>query len=196
MIKIVADQINCLFVGDSMVGKTSLMSVLANKRFPGKDVRPTVNATAYNMDVTVDNKPAFLQLYDTAGSEGYNREREMLYPYVDVIAIVFSEASNRASGISDSLENIAEKWVPEIRQHSSCVPFILVGNKTDLAVSSGYQSYGEDYVRKLGAVKLVKCSALKQHGLSEVLEAIVRAMREKSDGDAVATKKESKCCVS
>lgn len=64
-----------------------------------------------------------LALWDTAGQEDYDRLRPLSYPDTDVILMCFSIDS------PDSLENIPEKWTPEVRHFCPNVPIILVGNK-------------------------------------------------------------------
>ena len=49
-----------------------------------------------------------LALWDTAGQEDYDRLRPLSYPDTDVILMCFSVDS------PDSLENIPEKWTPEV----------------------------------------------------------------------------------
>lgn len=50
----------------------------------------------------------------------------MSYPHTDVFLLCFSLVS------SVSLENVKNKWYPEIQHHAPNVPFILVGTKLDL----------------------------------------------------------------
>merc|ERR1711884_577940 len=63
-------------------------------------------------------------LWDTAGQEDYDRLRPPSYPDTDVILMCFSIDS------PDSLENIPEKWTPEVKHFCPNVPIILVGNKS------------------------------------------------------------------
>ena len=49
-----------------------------------------------------------LALWDTAGQEDYDRLRPLSYPDTDVILMCFSIDN------PDSLENIPEKWTPEV----------------------------------------------------------------------------------
>ena len=62
-------------------------------------------------------------MQDTAGQEDYDRLRPLSYPDTDVILMCFSIDN------PDSLENIPEKWTPEVRHFCPNVPIILVGNK-------------------------------------------------------------------
>lgn len=68
-------------------------------------------------------KQVELALWDTAGQEDYDRLRPLSYPDTDVILMCFSIDS------PDSLENIPEKWTPEVKHFCPNVPIILVGNK-------------------------------------------------------------------
>ena len=63
---------------------------------------------------------------DTAGQEDYDRLSPLAYPNSDVILMCFS------IDLPDSLENILEKWVPEVKHFCPKVPIVLVGNKLDL----------------------------------------------------------------
>lgn len=67
-----------------------------------------------------------MALWDTAGQEDYDRLRPLSYPDTDVILICFSIDE------PDSLENIPEKWTPEVKHFCPNVPIILVANKKDL----------------------------------------------------------------
>lgn len=71
----------------------------------------------------IRSKQVELALWDTAGQEDYDRLRPLSYPDTDVILMCFSIDS------PDSLENIPEKWTPEVRHFCPNVPIILVGNK-------------------------------------------------------------------
>ena len=52
-----------------------------------------------------------LALWDTAGQEDYDRLRPLSYPDTDVILMCFSIDN------PDSLENIPEKWTPEVSSY-------------------------------------------------------------------------------
>uniref|UniRef100_A0A914S5B8 Uncharacterized protein n=1 Tax=Parascaris equorum TaxID=6256 RepID=A0A914S5B8_PAREQ len=108
-----------VIVGDGACGKTCLLIVFSKDQFPDVYV-PTVFEN-YVADIEVE-----LALWDTAGQEDYDRLRPLSYPDTDVILMCFSIDS------PDSLENIPEKWTPEVRHFCPNVPIILVGNKKDL----------------------------------------------------------------
>ena len=74
-----------------------------------------------------------LALWDTAGQEDYDRLRPLSYPDTDVILMCFSIDS------PDSLENIPEKWTPEVKHFCPNVPIILVGNKKVKSINSQFR---------------------------------------------------------
>ncbi|NXA42332.1 RHOC protein, partial [Eudromia elegans] len=113
-----------VIVGDGACGKTCLLIVFSKDQFPEVYV-PTVFEN-YIADIEVDGKQVELALWDTAGQEDYDRLRPLSYPDTDVILMCFSVDS------PDSLENIPEKWTPEVKHFCPNVPIILVGNKKDL----------------------------------------------------------------
>uniref|UniRef100_A0A8C4N855 Ras homolog family member B n=1 Tax=Eptatretus burgeri TaxID=7764 RepID=A0A8C4N855_EPTBU len=111
-------------VGDGACGKTCLLILFSKDEFPEVYV-PTVFET-YVADIEVDGRQVELALWDTAGQEDYDRLRPLSYPDTDVILVCFSIDS------PDSLENVSEKWVPEVRHFCPNVPIVLVANKKDV----------------------------------------------------------------
>ena len=87
------------------------------------------------------SKQVELALWDTAGQEDYDRLRPLSYPDTDVILMCFSIDS------PDSLENIPEKWTPEVKHFCPNVPIILVGNKKVIMFAT---SFLRDFVPKKG----------------------------------------------
>ena len=96
----------------------------------------------YDADSEVDGKHVTLRLWDTAGSEDYDRLRPLSYPDSHVILICFSIA------IPDSFDNVHEKvrskllvlmfilplpqWISEVNHFCQGLPIILVGLQKDL----------------------------------------------------------------
>ncbi|KAJ3196797.1 GTP-binding protein Rho1 [Irineochytrium annulatum] len=162
-------------VGDGGCGKTALLTVFATGRFPEVYI-PTVFETT-SADVVVDNRPLQFSLWDTAGQEEYERLRPLSYPDTDVVIVCFDVT------FRDSLENIAEKWFPELEQHIAGVPIIVVGCKADARedpqMKANLQSKGQTAVTyqegaamatRIGARGYVECSAKFNQNVRDVFE--------------------------
>uniref|UniRef100_A0A0B6Y3Q3 Ras-like GTP-binding protein Rho1 n=1 Tax=Arion vulgaris TaxID=1028688 RepID=A0A0B6Y3Q3_9EUPU len=166
-------------VGDGACGKTCLLIVFSRDQFPETYV-PTVFDN-YVADIAVDERQVELALWDTAGQEDYDRLRPLSYPDTDVILLCFSVDS------PDSLQNISEKWTPEVKHFCPNVPVVLVGNKKDLRNDQATINElaktkrgpvktedGKSMAEKIGAAAYVECSALTKEGVREVFEVATR----------------------
>merc|ERR1711970_524863 len=133
-------------------------------------------------DIEVDGQQVELVMGDTAGQEDYDRLRPLSYPDTDVILMCFSIDS------PDSLENIPEKWTPEVKHFCPNVPIILVGNKKDLRNDSNTikelgkmkqepvrPEEGRTMAEKINAFGYLECSAKSKDGVREVFETATRA---------------------
>ena len=67
-----------------------------------------------------------VELWDTAGSEHYDRLRPLSYANTNVFLACFGLTSKI------SLHNIRYKWIPEIKHYGRKIPIILVGCLKDL----------------------------------------------------------------
>ncbi|KAG6232710.1 hypothetical protein E4U26_004387 [Claviceps purpurea] len=113
-------------VGDGGCGKTCLLISYSQGYFPEKYV-PTVfeNYITYPTH-SPTGKTVELALWDTAGQEEYDRLRPLSYPETDLIFVCF------AIDCPNSLDNVLDKWYPEVLHFCPYTPLILVGLKSDL----------------------------------------------------------------
>ncbi|KAJ1347952.1 Rho GTPase protein rac1 [Parelaphostrongylus tenuis] len=160
--------------------KTCMLISYTTDSFPVQYV-PTVFDN-YSAQMTLDNHTVNLGLWDTAGQEDYDRLRPLSYPQTDVFVLCFSIVS------PVSFDNVATKWIPEIRQHCPDAPILLVGTKLDLRDEANprtdsteerppiTKSQGQKCAQKIKAIKYLECSALTQQGLKQVFEDAVRAV--------------------
>ncbi|KAF9977936.1 GTP-binding protein Rho1 [Actinomortierella ambigua] len=186
-------------VGDGACGKTCMLIVHSKGTFPKKYV-PTVFEN-YTMVVPQGKNNIELSLWDTAGQEDYDRLRPLSYPESDVVLMCF------AVNNPPSLDNITEKWFPELTHFLEKIPKLVVGLKTDLrdeaqaeaASSSGLSLTDNNTTNNSTAVdapsqfvtyeqgaavaaslhcKYFECSAKSRKGLAEVFQAALKmAMR-------------------
>ena len=173
--------IKCVVVGDGAVGKTALLITFTScGNFPHGP--PTV-FDGYATNLMVDNVQINLGLWDTAGAGEFDRLRQLSYPQTDVFLICFSLISPA------SLENVEEKWGPELSHYCPDTPIILVGTKLDLRdnldiidmlkkqeLAPVNYEQGLAMANKIGACCYVECSALARKGVSCVFTEAIRVV--------------------
>ncbi len=103
--------------------------------------------------------------------------------------------------------NVEKKWVPEIKQNSDGVPYIVVGNKIDLRNDPSLQNkivsrhLGENIAKKVGAARYLECSAKTQENLKEVFDECIQVVydvyseKAKKAGKAKKGAKGEKCLL-
>ncbi|AEC10456.1 Rac-like GTP-binding protein ARAC9 [Arabidopsis thaliana] len=171
--------IKCVTVGDGAVGKTCLLISYTSNTFP-TDYVPTVFDN-FNANVLVDGKTVNLGLWDTAGQEDYNRVRPLSYRGADVFILAFSLISR------PSFENIAKKWVPELRHYAPTVPIVLVGTKSDLrdnmqfpknypGACTIFPEQGQELRKEIGALAYIECSSKAQMNVKAVFDEAIKVV--------------------
>ncbi|KAF8152281.1 signal transducer [Crassisporium funariophilum] len=184
-------------VGDGGCGKTCLLIVYAQNRFPESYI-PTVFENYVTL-VTHESKLIEVALWDTAGQEEYDRLRPLSYPESDVILIVFSV------DFPTSLGNVLDKWYPEVSHFCPNTPLLLIGTKTDLREDpktvSLLHAQGQTPITPSHASQIAKdigaayreCSAKTGKGVKDVFDA---ALRESMKGRwGMKGKRGGRCCV-
>jgi len=176
-----ARSIKLVVIGDGAIGKTCLLIVYANDRFPEEYV-PTVFDN-YVVSLKAGAESIDLALWDTAGQEEYDRLRPLSYGNSDVFLVCFSVAN------PVSYQNVLQKWLPEMHHFCPGVPFVLVGTKKDLRKDDqeierlralGQEplqfSAGTDLAKKTKASKYVECSARTRENIKAVFDEAIKAV--------------------
>ena len=117
---------NCkiCIVGDHDVGKTVMLIAYTTNTYPDEYI-PTV-FDGYSEQKLFGGVMVSVGLWDTAGSEEYNRLRPLSYPQTDIFLICF-DIANRSS-----FDSITSRWIPETKHHCPSTPFLLIGCKKEL----------------------------------------------------------------
>lgn len=197
-----------LIVGDSGVGKSCILVRFTQGIFStGVDL--TIGVDFATKTVQISNKQIKLQVWDTAGQEGYRSITRSFYRNADGIFLVFNV--NKRS----SFDN-CESWINEIRNNSPPDALVfLLGNQCD--VQDGREVSVEDAKGFVGKHLLdgyIETSAKEDKGVQEAFNGFCEKVyqkfghkREKKGEEKVAStekiqikfevnnqKKKKKCC--
>ena len=129
-----------IFVGDSGVGKTTLINRINNEEF--KDLNESsVGIDYYSKNIKFGGEELTLQIWDTAGQEKY-RGLIPTYARNAVLAFIIYDISSKKS-----FENLTE-WINYLNSIEK-MPMIICGNKIDLVVDRQVtKEEGEKFAKK------------------------------------------------
>jgi len=127
-----------ILLGDSGVGKTSLMNRYQTGAFTGQ-YKATIGADFLSKDLTVTDpttglpKPCTLQIWDTAGQERFQSLGTAFYRGADACLLVYDVTDPRSL---DHLESWKEEFLRNVvggfgGEGPSDFPFVVLGNKID-----------------------------------------------------------------
>eukprot|EP01071_Lankesteria_metandrocarpae_P005015 Lankesteria_metandrocarpae@DN3810_c0_g1_i3.p1 len=96
-----APLLKVIILGDSGVGKTSLMNQFVHKRFSNQ-YRATIGADFVSKDVVVDGQQVTLQIWDTAGQERFQSLGVAFYRGADCSVLVYDITNTKSFGSLES----------------------------------------------------------------------------------------------
>lgn len=161
-----------VFVGDSNVGKTSIISRFMYDHFDD-NYDATIGIDFLAKTHTVGDKTVRLQLWDTAGQE---RFRSLIPSYIrdSSVAVVVYAINN-----TDSFKQV-DKWVDEVRnEREEEVIIFIVGNKTDLDDHRRVSERdGRQKAQHLNA-NFLETSAKDNENINELFDMIANRLPDK-----------------
>ena len=121
------EKIQIIMIGESGVGKTSLIRRYTNNIFNSNHLE-TIGIEFYSREERINNKIIQIKFWDTAGQEIFHSLTKNFYRKADGIIIVFDV------GNKESFEKIHD-WVKSVHDNIDTyreIQMIIVGNKIDL----------------------------------------------------------------
>lgn len=181
------------FVGDSSVGKTSLINRKVKGTFDA-DLASTIGSSHLKTMQEVENEKVELLLWDTAGQEKYHSLVPLYTRDSDVIIIC------AAANDQQSITSI-DKWMKIADQVPSAVPFVVI-NKIDL-LNDNQEQFRMGLAQQYDHVYF--CSALTNEGVEELFYDVavepqkpqkeeVQDVGVHLEADTQKGKKKSGCC--
>uniref|UniRef100_A0A8C2EGM8 small monomeric GTPase n=1 Tax=Cyprinus carpio TaxID=7962 RepID=A0A8C2EGM8_CYPCA len=138
-----------ILVGDSGVGKTSLLVQFDQGKFIPGSFSATVGIGFTNKVLAVDDLKVRLQIWDTAGQERFRSVTHAYYRDAQALLLLYDITSK------SSFDN-TRAWLTEIHEYAQDdVVIMLLGNKSDMASARVIRrEEGEKLAREYGVIFL------------------------------------------
>ncbi|GMH11863.1 hypothetical protein Nepgr_013704 [Nepenthes gracilis] len=123
-----------IILGDSGVGKTSLMNQFVNRKFTNQ-YKATIGADFLTKEVQIDDRLFTLQIWDTAGQERFQSLGVAFYRGADCCVLVYDVNVMKSF---DNLNRWREEFLLQASPHDpENFPFVVLGNKVDVDGGNG-----------------------------------------------------------
>ena len=162
------EKVKIMIIGETKVGKTSLISRYCKGDFSGGEYLSTIGIDFQIKNLKINSKKIRLQIWDTAGEERFRNIAKNYFQSSDGFLVVY-DISN-----IESFETL-DYWIEEIKSNSQELSqVILVGNKCDIIDERKIKTDdGKAYAKKKN-IKFFEVSAKEGTNVNQVFESLVK----------------------
>jgi len=170
-----------IILGDSGVGKTSLMNQYVNKRFSNQ-YKATIGADFLTKDIMIDDRLVTMQIWDTAGQERFQSLGVAFYRGADCCVLTYDVT------YAPSFKSL-ETWRDEFLVQASPrdpenFPFVLLGNKIDNEANRAVSTKrAQSWCQSKNGMPYFEVSAKEAVNVEEAFQAIARAALQRDSQD-------------
>ena len=163
-----AEQVKAVLIGESGVGKTSIIAQFTSGKFD-PDTVTSLSAQYVSKTIEFHNlqKAIKFDIWDTAGQEKYRALAKIFYKDAKVICLVYDITSEK------TFNEIKTYWYEMVKSHADPdVLIAVVANKSDLYDNAEVKNEeGEEFAKSIGAI-FVSTSAKNASGVNALFENI------------------------
>ena len=153
------ERIQLIMVGESGVGKTSLIRRYTNNIFNTNHLE-TIGIEFFNKEERINDQIIQIKLWDTAGQERFKSVSVKNLRYSQAAVVVFDLT------VKESFNKVTD-WLKEIRDYSPKMPVGLFGNKSDLVEERQVKQEDIDDLCKREDLEYFETSARNNTGIKE-----------------------------
>lgn len=167
-------EFNLLLVGDSEVGKTSILLKFTEGRFD--ETHMTTIGIDYKIKfITIDDIKVKLLIWDSAGQERFHSITKNYFKGAHGIIFVYDITKKK------SFENIKE-WIKQAENSATKKNYkkIIVGNKTDCEEQREVETQQLINLAKKKKCSYVETSAKTDHNITQIFNLLVSDLLESS----------------
>ena len=169
--------IQVLVIGDSSVGKTSLITRYTNGTFK-EEYLATVGLDYYSKVEAINNQTINIKLWDTAGQERYKALTQNYFRNAEGVLLTFDVTN------TDSFNNLKD-WIGSIKTNMESknifLPLIIVGNKIDMEDAREINKEDAEKFVSDNNYKYFETSAKTGEGVDDAIRDLVNQVLEQGD---------------
>ena len=166
-----------LLIGDSFVGKTSLLLKYCDGQFPEAHMA-TIGVEFKDKIINVGKWKVRLQIWDTSGQERFRSITQNFYRNADGILFVY-DVTNR-----ESFSHIKD-WLMDSQVEDSDIKRILVGNKIDLEDKRAIDAEKMNSFAESKKMKCYETSAKSGENVENIFKEISLLILENKTDDEI-----------
>ena len=171
------DKCQLLIIGDSTVGKTSILSKYSSKTF-NENYLATVGLDFFTKDEVIDNKIIRIKIWDTAGQERYKSLTRCFFQKAQGVMIVYDvTCENSYNNLKFWIDSLQSNLYEDIDK----VPIILIGNKIDIPKRKIDKEIAKDFAIKHNC-EYFETSAKTGEGVDNAIKELVKKVMNIGEG--------------
>mmetsp|Transcript_24769 Transcript_24769/g.38196 ORF Transcript_24769/g.38196 Transcript_24769/m.38196 type:complete len:231 (+) Transcript_24769:69-761(+) len=167
-----------VMLGDSGVGKTSLVARLTNPDRPmNHDISATMGIEFDTQMLDTTQGKVKAQIWDTAGQERFARVLLPTYFRKAKGVILVYDITN-----AKSFESLSERWMAQLNDHASSddLAKLLVGNKSDLEASREVsKEKAQQFCQEFG-MDMLETSAKSGENVLKAFEKLIQIVHDRA----------------
>ncbi|KAI9112696.1 hypothetical protein K1719_016362 [Acacia pycnantha] len=174
-----------IVLGDSGVGKTSLMTQYIHKKF-NQQYKATIGADFVTKELQIDDRLVTLQIWDTAGQERFQSLGVSFYRGADCCVLVYDVNVLRSF---DTLDTWHEEFLKQANSpNPRKFPFILLGNKIDIDGGNSRvvsEKKAMDWCASKGNIPYFETSAKEDYNIDAAFLCIAKTALANEQGQDI-----------
>jgi len=170
------DGIKIVLIGESGVGKTSIISRFIDNEFDSSS-QPSLTGSFFRKNLIFkDGEKLTFNIWDTAGQEKYRAITKMFYKNAKVAILVYDISQQH------TYDELTKYWLNSVKENTnSGIVLVLVANKSDLAEQ---EEVNENDARKFAEenkIGFFSVSAKKNFRIEELFTHIAEKITGRND---------------
>ena len=166
-----------LLIGDSEVGKTSILLKYTEHIFP-EDHISTIGVEYKDKNIKKDNYNIRLQIWDTAGQERFRSITKSIYRNANGVLFIYDVTKK------DTFNNI-KNWIKDLENFENDIKSIIIGNKIDLDDKREVNKNDLEELAKKYNMPFIETSAKNNINIEECFDLMVNEILKEKDDNTI-----------